>query len=267
MSVPIVTVVDERYAAGLTALYQSYLENSKTDCDFYAIVYGSDEYVDRILDVGISVLPRAAIDLPDLPVGRQSHWQNPAQMPAMYARLMIPDLFTSKYAIYVDADSLILQNLSWLKHRHPFKQTIAATRCNSPLHENITGNGLDLGSGYGPMSSLVIFDNERWRERQYLKICKEAIANPKLRFPYMVQGVLQYAVGRDWHQLPWATQAHAGHTTLAESEPHEVYTLHFMGTKPWDPIPANLQAHYQKRPDKMKAREIWEGYYQAGAKI
>ena len=266
MSIPIVTVVDERYAAGLSALYQSYLENSQTDCDFYAIVYGSDEFLERVRDAGISALPRAAIDLPDLPVGRQAHWQNPAQMPAMYARLMIPDLFVTKYAIYVDADSLILQNLSWMKTRNPFKQTIAATRCNSPLRENITGNGLEL-SGYGPMSSLIVFDNEQWKERQYLEICRQAIANPKLKFPYMVQGVLQYAVGNDWHPLPWATQAHAGHPTLETYEPHDIYTLHFMGTKPWEPIPDKLKTSYERRPYKMKAREIWEGYYQAGRKI
>jgi len=252
----VVTTIDERFYPGLVGLHNSFLKHSAEGFDFAAIVFGSDELADRVERRGIIVArnPEFPREVKRLPEGK--HYLAPEHMPAMYGRLLIPDIFKSYgRSIYIDADSLILQSLMPLAEME-MRRPLAAPHCNSPMHYNVKGR--DFKQTVGPMSSMYVTDHALWRDFRIDEKWIEAINDPTLSFPFTVQGVLQTAINLDWHELPWETQAHAGHTTFSVSRPGEVYSLHFMGTKPWEEIPDHLKPY---QAHKIAARLLWSKYF------
>jgi len=156
--------------------------------------------------------------------------------------------------VYVDSDALILQSLARLAHR-PMVHTLASTRCNSPMDYNVVGRTYPFT--YGPMSSMYVLDTALWYSHDYDRKWVQIASDPKLQFPYTVQGVLQATIETDWHEWPWHTQAHVGHNTYERAEKQEdVAVLHFMGTKPWLPLSDELSRDY-----KIRARDLWQTYY------
>jgi len=251
---PIVTVSDENYLPGLTALHNSFLRNSADGFEFWAIIRGSDDFIAHVESLGINTIVEPHFPIDRYPTSKRY----PEELPLFYWRLLVPGLFLeSDYSFFIDCDSLILQSLKPLldggTHGHP----IAATRSNSSLGQEYGIRGSDecKTSRFGPMSSLYLFNREQWMQKRVFERCIEAMKSDMV-FHTVAQGLLQYVIGSNWYEWPWQVQAHAGHDTMQKYPKEQIYTLHFMGTNPWCEFsnPAFVTE------GKLKARELWNTY-------
>lgn len=250
MKTPIVTACDENYLQGLVALHNSFLANSAEGFEFHAIIRGSDEFADHVRSLGIGVFHNLEFPARRIPDSDRF----PGMAATSYLRLLVPRLFPElQKSVYIDADSIILQSLQPLVDRDFGERPVAATRSNSAQHKEFTGGTHEVG----PMSSLYIFNHTWWFRKQVLERCIEVMeTRSDIKLVTLSQGLLQFVLQRDWYELPWQTQAHAGHDTYSRFPRHEIHTLHFMGTNPWD----------EYRPDipvtegKLEARALWRTY-------
>ena len=251
--IPIVTAANERYFPGLVALYNSYKKHCSDDFEFYAMVQGDDALVSKVEGLGINVIGNPVIPARCFPVTKN----RPVETAEVhFYRIMIPTLFEGyKKTIYIDSDSVILQSLKPLADK-VYLQPIAATESNAPLSKEIEG----LGSTHGFISSLMIFNHEQWFKQDILGQCVSAMNEPPAVFYTGDQSVLNWVLMDNWYKLPADCQPHAGHGTLYKNPIGRAYILHFLGTNPWEEIPAHLQP-YPKH--KLDARALW-GAYGAG---
>ena len=251
--IPIVTVCDENYEPGLIALHNSFLRNSADGFEFWAMVRGSDEFIERVKSHGINVIVE-----PDFPIDRfPTSKRYPNEEPLFYWRLLIPEIFKQEYSFFVDCDSLILQSLQPLVDGGTNGHPIAATQSNSPcgMEYGPAGSSEVRSNNYGPMSSLYLFNRAVWQERSVFKRCIEAMKSDMV-FHTIVQGLLQYVLRNDWHEWPWQIQAHSHHNTYANFPRKEIFTLHYMAINPWDDLPSRMAGN----PAIIKSRKIWKDY-------
>jgi lipopolysaccharide biosynthesis glycosyltransferase len=250
LNTPICTQCDEAFLPGLKALYNSYLRHSQEGFDFYAFLVGRREFAEHVQnDLGINVIFDPAFPSTKYPTSKYY----PVAHPIMYKNMLMPDLFADcAKSVYIDTDSLILQNLQPLVDLDIGDKVLAATRCNSDRASNYSGGD----AGYGPMTSLMIFNHRPFRDKQILPRFAEAMQRDDMDWPMIGQGVLHYVVGDDWYEMPWNTQAHAGHATYFAAPKKEIYTLHFMGTKPW--LEFSNPAFITDK--KMETRKLWQTY-------
>ena len=245
----VVTTINEPYYPGLVALHNSWRRNSPEQ-DFACLVFGSDDLVKRVEARGIRVIANPTFPIVDLPLGK--HHRNPDDMPAMYGRLLIPDLFPEyPRSVFIDADAIILKPLSGLVDM-AMTRPVAATRCNGPIAYNVIGRTYPFE--YGPMTSFMLIDHALWDAAEIGRKWVEAALDPTLGHPFTVQSVLQAAIENDWHCLPWEWQPHAGHETYINNR-DAALVLHFMGTNPWQPMHPNGIREYQ-----IPARAKWGEY-------
>jgi len=250
---PLVTQCDETFLPALKALANSWLRNSAEGFSFHAILTGSQEFVDHVRhDLGIDV-----IHDPPFPCDRYpTSDYYPEAHPIMYKNMLMPDLFPQhKKSVYIDTDSIILQNLQPLVDVDIGDKILAATRCNSKRSTNYSPCGAE-GEGFGPMTSLMIFNHAQFRAQRVLERFVEAMQRDDMKWPMIGQGILHYVVQDDWHELPWNVQAHAGHDTFFTAPRDEIFTLHFMGTKPWKEFKRGIQATERK----LATRRLWQTY-------
>ena len=251
--IPIVTSCDESFLPGLKALYKSYLLNSTEGFEFWAILTGSDEFADHVRSLGINVILNPEFPSDQYPTS--SYY--PVAKPAMYTNLLQPDLFAEyEKSIHIDTDSLILQSLQPLVDKDMGERVLAATRCNGDLSTNYAPLRPQDKGKYGPMTSLMIFNHAAWKEKNVLPRFVETMQRRDIEWKMIGQGVLHYIIGNDWLMLPWNTQAHAGHQTFFTAPRKEIYTLHFMGTKPWQEF--SNPSYITER--KLKTRKFWQTY-------
>jgi len=251
---PIVTSCDEGYLPGLKALHNSYLRNSREGFSFNAIISGSQEFADHVKnDLGINVILNPEFTTSVFPLSERYLVANPA----MWYRLLVPGLFAEHdKSIYVDTDSLILQNLQPLININLGANIVAATRCNSNKSTNYSPTTRCEGENFGPMASMIVFNHRRWFELDIPKRIAEAMQRTDITWHTIDQAVLQFVVGDSWHMLPWNNQPHAGHETYFVNPKGQMYTLHFMGTKPWREF-SNPEFITQR---KLQTRELWKTY-------
>lgn len=252
--IPVVTTCNQVYWPGLVALHNSFLRHSAEGCEFWAILQGSEAFADRARERGIKVILN-----PDFPSGRiPTSWRYPEPFVLSYWRLLVPSLFDAPRSVYIDTDSIILQSLAPLANQNMREHPVAATCSNSQ-------RGLEYGKpgargrsegGCGPMSSLYVFDRAAWNEKRVLERCVAAMQDEGIEFYTLSQGLLQYVLGDDWLELPWETQAHAGHDTYSTYAKRSIYTLHFMGTNPWDEYAPDINVSQRKQ----QARALWQTY-------
>lgn len=251
MLTPVVTAANRKYWPGLRALYNSFRRHCGEDFEFWAIVAGDESFVGDVRELGVKVIANPIFPPVRLPIiaGRPK-----TDLAMYYQRLLIPGLFADRpRSIYVDADSIILQSLSPLAR--DFGKPVAATRMKYSLRTEI--NGADVPDRPGFMSSLMVMEHARWRDARIFERCLDLMNGQPDKFRGGDQSVLNWALLNNWHELPWETQAHAGQETLENYPRERIFTLHFLGTNPWEPIPAHLQPY----PDyKVRARTLWQTY-------
>lgn len=251
--VPIFTQCDETFLPGLIALHNSYLRNSQEGFSFHAILSGRQEFVEHVRRLGIDVIHDPEFPTDRYPISR--HY--PVAHPIMYKNMLAADhLFADcERSIYIDTDSIILRSLLPLAEVDIGEKVLAATRCNSTRATNYSPSGAE-GEGFGPMTSLMVFNHAPFRAKRVLGRFVEAMQRDDMQWPMIGQGVLHYVVQDDWLELPWHTQAHAGHQTYWTAPREEIYLLHFMGTKPWREFAEGVQVTERK----LEARAIWRQY-------
>ena len=249
--IPICTQCDESFLPGLKALHNSYLRHSRKGFSFHAFLTGSQEFADHVQhDLGIDVM----LDVPFPAERYPTSKAYPVARPIMYKNIMMPHLFAEhEKSVYIDTDSIILQNLQPLVDMDYGDAVLAATRCNSKRDTNYSPCESD---GYGPMTSLMIFNHGPYRQQRVLDRFVEAMQREDMTWHTIGQGVLHYVVQDEWFELPWNCQAHAGHKTFFEAPRDEIYTLHFMGTKPWNEFAKGIPITERK----LKTRAIWREY-------
>lgn len=252
--IPLVTQCDEAFLPALVALHNSFMRNSADGFRFYAILTGSQDFADHVShDLGISVIFDPAFPSDRYPTSDYY----PVANPVMYKNMLMPDVLFPEYAksVYIDTDSIILQNLQPLVNVDIGDKVLAATRCNSTRATNYSPCG-EEGDGYGPMTSLMIFNHAAFKAQRILQRFVEAMERDDMEWPMIGQGILHYVVQDDWHELPWNTQAHAGHKTFFTAPKEEIYTLHFMGTKPWREFKKGIPV----TEHKLATRRVWQQF-------
>jgi lipopolysaccharide biosynthesis glycosyltransferase len=250
---PLVTSCAENYLPGLKALYNSYLRNSQEGFSFHAMIDGTQELADHVQnDLGIDVLPNPK--LPDANYPTSKHY--PVFIEAMWRPMMVPSMFPEhEKSIYIDTDQLILQNLQPLVDVDQGDRVLAATRCNGNVSTCYRPTTPSEGARFGPMTSFMIYNNEPWLRKRIVEGMVEAMKIEGITWTMIGQGLLHYVIGRDWTLLPWSNHAHAGHATYFAAPKHEVFTLHFMGTKPWNKMKPEFVTE-----NKLKTRALWQTY-------
>jgi hypothetical protein len=252
LKIPVVTSANKAYMPGLRALANSFRRHCGDEFELWALVSGDEATVDEARSLGVQVIANPTVPARHFPIisGRPG-----VRLEVYFYRLLIPGLFKDRpKSIYIDSDSIILQSLRPLLDIE-FDKPVAATRMKYSLRTEITGAGIPDEPGF--MSSLLIFNHAAWFEGRVFDRCIGLMNNPPVEFRCGDQAVLNYAMLHNWHELPWETQAHAGQGTLQKYPRERIYTLHFLGTNPWDPIPAHLSPY---PAFKMQARELWNEY-------
>jgi len=228
MVTPVITAIDEAYFPGLDALYNSFKANADPDLEFFCIVDGDADLVDRVAQLGVNVItpPHWADRYPVSP------WW-PTELPALYARLQIPELFPDcERAIWIDADCIIIDPLTRLAGLD-FTEPVAACR---PSHERYKlGDMLincphDLMEVAGQFSGLLVFNIPAWNKLDITGKCAKAMMNTRIVYKWGDQSVLAYVLRGVYHELSmdWQTFAHRTDATLRDAR-----ILHWLGSVPW----------------------------------
>lgn len=119
----VVSACNEKYAPGVIALHNSIRRNGQPGLEFVCLAYGDDSLRQRLEAKGITVIMNAPYpDGTRFPTGGRWHpgvWDRypqgmgaecPYTQPAMYARLLIPQLFPDRERVFwVDADCIVHQ--------------------------------------------------------------------------------------------------------------------------------------------------------------
>jgi lipopolysaccharide biosynthesis glycosyltransferase len=234
----VVTAIDEKYYPGLVALNNSIKTNSPNH-ELICIVYGDDSLVSKVRAQGIQVIDNPVMDV-ELAVSQ--NW--PIASKAMYARLLIPELFKDNRIIWLDADCIVLKPLDALETL-TFTEPVAAV-WTSAKYLNQQINGLKSSHNIRALfAGLLIFNSEEWRRRDITNQCFEAMKE-SLEFKYVVQSVLSYVLQGDFHEIGHEWQIFANRPETDAGIIENANILHYVGALPW------------KAP--MRNQTIWEQY-------
>jgi len=255
MIIPIVTSTDDGYLPGCIALYNSYLKNSKDGFSFHVLAYGDESLKEKLHAAGIeNVYLNAAVGAERIPKSVKYDWyRHEIESSAMYARLIIPDLFPDvPYSIYVDADAIILKSLKGLLVNMS-DYPCGGTQSWSTMVADVPDAGL---TERGIMTSFLVFNHKAWKEKDVYVKCIELMNTSKLHFKTVVQGVLQMVIRQDYYMYPEFHQVQASHDTTIDRI-KDAYILHFVGYNPWEKIPQEL---LDRKPVRRFTLDIWRKY-------
>lgn len=240
-----VTAVDREYLPALRALHNSMQEHS-SDTELLVMTYGDDDLVSDVLRMGVPYVARnRGINAP-LPTSVKGHW--PTSSPAMYARLLIPDICSEEKAVWIDADSIVLTDLSPLFDLDMGPCPVAAVDSKRPMSRQIDGLPVDEQGLPSFYSGLMVYDCKEWREQEITERCLEVMrTRDDLDFIHVVQSVMCYVIRANFYALDSRWQAFGNRVKL----PPDPWVVHYHGgNKPW------LNHH----PNCERNRKLWERY-------
>ena len=238
MNCKLVTAIDSGYLPGLKALNNSIRRNSP-DNSLAVMVYGDDELVDEVSDLGVDVIPNPEIKA-SLPV--TSRW--PVASSAMYARLLIPSLMGCD-AVWLDADQIVLKPLDQLFHLNMQDCPCAAVPSH-PMQITLGGCPPELAEIDGIYSGLMAINHNNWTKKRITEQCFEVMNNSGMDFYFVVQSVLDFVLRGDFYRLPEKWQWFTNRTGTKQAANSVV--AHWHGPKnPWthDTPHGDLWASYQ----------------------
>ena len=246
---PIVTAVTPEYLIGLRALRNSWFQNSSSGFSFHVIGYGDEVFEQQLLTEFDNVIMNPEIRA-SLPCAEKC----PEPNPAMYSRLLIPDLFSEhEKSVYIDADAVILKPLNGLMDLDLEEYPVAGIESWAPTSKECLGLNKNTK---GIMSALMIFNHEWWRRKDILNRCYQVMNEGRYHFKTVVQAVLQLVLLEDWYRLPPFSQVQGAHESTVR-EIGNAYVLHFAGLNPWEPYPADWGV---QPAHKDRHRAIWRSY-------
>lgn len=265
----VVTACDEKYAPGAVALYNSINRNTKEgEIDFYCMAFGSEEFCNS--------LPMKTIKNPRYPDGQNfpkgGRWSanvmpgypegmNPSQyaMPAMYARLLIADLFESlDRVLWIDADCLVIDSLKELESFDFSGHCMASTDITEQLNGNFKslreqhGQGNCLGIR-APGTGVMMINIEAWRSSKISEKCFQ-LMNDAVEGEWLavVQNAIILAVNGDFAEFGWEYMR----DVKRHDPPPGTKIIHFPIVIPWD------SSDVKRKPPEMQAniKRHWEPY-------
>lgn len=217
----IVTSINESFLPGLKALHNSILRHSP-DTPLACLTYGDDDFAETVERMGIEV--HHNVDLNShLPPGEDTD----AECDPMYARLLAPEIFDK--CVWLDADQVVRTDLSKLFDIE-FSEPLAAVPDTKSAQQSVIG--LDVDFVPAIMSGLMVFNVPEWRRLNMFDACIRIMNMPDVTFRFVVQSVLNIALGGKFHRLPLIWQGFANREQL---DPSKFRVLHWHGrdAKPW----------------------------------
>jgi lipopolysaccharide biosynthesis glycosyltransferase len=249
----IVTAIDEKYWPGLVALHNS-IEMNSPGFPLYCIVHGTAELAEAVWNIGVFPLrPPDAMDNVKIPTS--SEWLE--EIPAMYSRLWIPELFPDwERTLWLDADTIVLDDLTPLFEmdlgEYPIASTVSGNMQGQPRLVNTQVDGLPKGKGNfkGCTSGVIVFNHRAYKEKRILEQCRIIMNESKLNLKFVVQSVLNLALRGDFLELNEMWQVFANRHTMTEKL-HTAKIVHYVGYLPWEK---------QETDVRIKNCEIWNQY-------
>lgn len=248
----IVTACDEAYFPGVKALWNSIQQNAPdSNVELWCLAYGDVPLGVELASLGIHVImnPEYPEDTA-LPIGG---WWEDHQMPAMYARLLIPELFPDDERItWLDADMIVRKELIELEAT-PFEGHPIAAFGNGQAMRKYTPLIDDGVLGF--CTAVMPINIQEWIGQRVTEKCFTVMNNHDPRDMQMfgvVETVMnivlpgQFALlDEKWHFVPKRREATDYH-----------HILHFSCLRPWDAEWMKRKPlHYQKM-----VKKLWEPY-------
>jgi len=191
----IVTCSDKNYIPGVIALYNSLKKVHGSDYDFYLLADGKPEDFKVFEGTDVNVLFNQSLD--KNPKGGE--WKE--ELPCMYSRVLIPNIFEEKYerSLYLDADTLVIGDISELD-QIKLKHEIAAlpnSACfntskakNSYQFEKWDRPDRELLNYHSINYAVILFNNKRWVENEMTSKFIEVINDTRISAKFVVQGYM-----------------------------------------------------------------------------
>ena len=239
--IPVITAIDAAYWPGLKALARSFKANAGPGFELHCIVYGDAELRRRVSEICI------AVDPPEWNTLYPTTAKWPVPLAAMYARLLIPELFKQHdRAIWLDADCIVLDDLAELAAM-TFDQPMAGVNFdtrNYTLGFHIPNlRGVDPATPV-PFTGIMVFNIPEWRRLDITAHCTEWMnADCGFDFRFVVQSVLGLVLQGNYHHLEYRWNVFGGRR---DPIPDNAKIVHYVGALPWR--------------DEMPHRRLWEQY-------
>ena len=238
MTSAIVTSADKNYLPGVIALYNSYVKNARWYAAFYLLAHGDPKDF-KNLPAGIQVIyNKETVKSPT-----SSVW--PEEIPAMYSRLLIPQLFTQyDRVLWLDADIIILKEIESLMNidmqgypcaaclpggpYNPSKYNLMAEQFEENVPQEFEGvKAIQAG--------VILFDIKAWNKTNLTERITKLLLREK-SFKFVVQGLLGYVLKGNFLTLDYSWNWYINWTKLDSDWDENVHILHYIGQKgqnPW----------------------------------
>lgn len=248
MKTAIVTSCDEKYIPAAKALRNSIVANSNHGAELILLAHGNEDAYKEVKPLYDKVIMNA--EAVASPIGGEWTYE----MPAMYSRVLIPELFADyDRVLWLDADIIVLQDLE-----HLLTMDLQGKPCAATL--NSRDNPLNAGNyqledpSQMPESynitafnaGVILFDIPAWNKTDISEKINKLLLGD-IKFKYVVQGVMSMAIASNYHQLDFTYNAYAHWAD--ELGMQNVKIIHWVGghqVMPWV-----SQTHNQ---------HIWEQY-------
>ncbi len=232
-----VTAIDRKYFPGLVALNNSIKANSpntKLEC----IVHGDWDLVKDVTRLGVQAV-HPSVKMKHVKLPTSSEWPN--EIPAMYSRLWIPEMYPhEERTLWLDADAIVLRPLDALFHMDMEEFPIASTVSDDPrgqprmVYTMINGLPNDRGRFKGCTSGVIVFHHKNYFDKRILKQCQIIMNESKLNLKFVVQSVLNLALRGDFLELDPMWQVQGNRKGMYLKVDQGAFIVHFIGVTPWN---------------------------------
>lgn len=252
---PIVcTAIDRKYLPGLKALWNSIKKNSPY-VEFWVLAHGDESLVKDIHALGVdNVILNPVTD--DTKFPSSSEWPN--EIPAMYSRLWMPQLFMrAKSSLWLDADTIVLEDLRPLFEINLGHYAVASTVSDNPRGQarmsetQVTGVLHQSERGKKCLTSgVILFNHTQWFKQDFLPRCLRIMNERNINLKFVVQSVLNLVLRGEFYVLDPMWQVQGNRKGLI-GKLHEAKIIHYIGMTPWEPCAI---------PHQEENAEIWRSF-------
>ena len=239
----VITGCTPSHIPGVVALYNSLVENTDMNFDFYVLCSGGEpndlEWCDLTSQMsGFNLV--WDISLPNNPGG--SGWgDGVTQNVSMYNRIMIPDTFPDyERSIWLDCDTIVLSNISELFNTDMESHSVACTLNGNPWNREkqclkrdmeVWEYDYDLSDVNSPQAGVIMFDTKKWIADNMTTKFIESTYNPKIKGKYVVQSYLGYILMGKFKKLPFEWNVDVSWLSMAKNRNmlSEPKILHYIG--------------------------------------
>lgn len=233
--ITVVTVCDNNFVMLLAVLLKSIEENHHTPerVVVYVVENGMSKLNRRKLEGSLegAALSLRWLKLKEVLPKREVPFDSTTYPLNIYVRLFIPYFLPAniKRAIYLDVDMVVVTDISKLWNIDIGNNIIAVVpEPNGYIGDNIKNyKELELPPRNRYFNSgLIVFDMDRWREKDATRYVLDTIKNNRNFIAYPDQYGLNVALVNDWHSLDPRWNTFSNHK---EADP---LIIHYIGYKP-----------------------------------